>query len=104
MSNPKTPKTVPVESQTIDLESGEVVETRTTHWTLKPPPETACQTCGHNPAHQPDEPHNKQSFYYQYAFYGEHKRWPTWKDAMAHCDPETQQKWEQQLRQMGKWS
>lgn len=38
--------------------------------------------------HDPGEPHNQQSLAYQYHFYAEHDRWPTWEDAMAHCSDE----------------
>jgi hypothetical protein len=34
--------------------------------------------------HEPWEPHNL-CLYYQYHFYGQHQRFPTWADAMAHC-------------------
>lgn len=97
-------KTVPVQRTTVDMDSGEVTETKTVPFQLMPVPETACQVCGRDPAHSPDQPHDAQSLYYQYAFYGEHGRWPTWKDAVAHCSPETQQAWETELRRRGKWT
>jgi len=68
-------------------------------WTLMPVPPDVCQQCGRD--HEPDEPHDRQSLYYQYAFYAEHERWPTWKDALAHCDAETQQRWREALRAHG---
>lgn len=34
--------------------------------------------------HESWEPHNL-SLYYQYHFYAEHRYFPTWKEAMAHC-------------------
>lgn len=42
-----------------------------------------CPVCAAE--HPPDLPHNPASLYYQYQFYREHARWPTWGDAMEHC-------------------
>jgi len=36
-------------------------------------------------AHPPDTPHYKDSVFYQCVFHSKHGRWPTWKDASAHC-------------------
>jgi len=52
---------------------------------LLPCKKDVCQECAVD--HKPNEPHNPQSMYYQYKFFGEHGRWPTWKDAIAHCEP-----------------
>jgi len=52
-------------------------------------------------AHEPELPHNKQSLFYQYHFYNQHGRWPTWADAMAHCDQRTKEFWTAQLTRMG---
>lgn len=70
--------------------------------TLLPCKKDVCQECAVD--HAPEEPHNQQSLYYQYKFYGEHGRWPTWKDAIAHCDESTQGMWESELKRMGHWS
>jgi len=51
--------------------------------------------------HEPSYPHNKQSLYYQYHFYAEHKRWPTWEDAMAHCSDEMKAFCRQELTAAG---
>lgn len=40
--------------------------------------------------HEPYEPHDWQSLFYQYSFMEQNGRWPTWDDAMAHCSPEIQ--------------
>src|SRR6266700_3893878 len=96
-------KTVPIEKTTVDLKSGETV-TKAVGATLMPPASDACQICGQWPAHPEGEPHNAQSLYYQYAFYGERGRWPTWADAIAHCSPEVRSQWEQALREHGMWS
>jgi hypothetical protein len=58
-----------------------------------------CQECAVD--HTPDLPHNNQSLYYQYHFYFKHGRWPTWKDAMAHCTDEMKAFWIEQLGKMG---
>ena len=67
--------------------------------TLLPPPKDACQTCAVK--HPAEAPHNQQSLYYQYWFYGKHGRWPTWADAMEHCTPEVQQLWINALAKRG---
>jgi hypothetical protein len=57
-----------------------------------------CQECGVD--HKPELPHNQQSLYYQYRFYGQHGRWPTWDDAMAHCTEDMRQKWSTALAEV----
>lgn len=50
---------------------------------LMGPREGVCEECA---AEHPDYmPHSAQSLYYQYRFYQQNGRWPTWNDAMAHC-------------------
>lgn len=61
-------------------------------------PET-CPECAVK--HEPDEPHNRSSLFYQYHFYNEHGRWPTWEDAMAHCSEETKALWKTELEKRG---
>ncbi len=46
-----------------------------------------CPTC--MTPHNPDQPHDANSLYYQMTFREEHGRWPDWRDALAHCDEET---------------
>lgn len=96
-------KSIPVRCETVDMATGEVTETRDVPFQLAPPPATACQVCGHDPAHEPDQPHNAQSLYYQYAFYADHGRWPTWRDAVAHCSESVRDHWELELRRLGVW-
>ncbi|MHC1760551.1 MAG: hypothetical protein AB9917_13785 [Negativicutes bacterium] len=68
--------------------------------TLLPPADPlACQECAVR--HDPSFPHNQQSLYYQYHFFQEHDRWPTWKDAMAHCSDEMKQYWIEALKIQG---
>lgn len=62
-------------------------------------PEGTCPECGS--IHDQKLPHNQQSLVYQYKFYDEHGRWPTWADAMAHCDEEMQQYWRTELEKRG---
>lgn len=93
----------PVERQTIDMSTGEVVATKMVNFQLAPPREGSCPVCARYPAHPEEFPHDADSMYYQYAFYGEHGRWPTWKDAMAHCTPEMQKLWEDALKAKGRW-
>jgi len=66
---------------------------------LLPPGMGVCQVCAAN--HVPGEPHDRESLYYQYSFYQGNFRWPTWADAMAHCLPEVQHAWMEQLRAYG---
>jgi hypothetical protein len=65
---------------------------------LKTPKDT-CAECAMK--HGWNEPHNQQSFAYQYDFYGKHGRWPTWEDAMAHCTPDVQERWRTELAKVG---
>lgn len=58
-----------------------------------------CQTCAVE--HPPDDPHDAQSLYYQMAFYQKNGRWPTWKDALAHCSPEMRAAWREGLIDAG---
>jgi hypothetical protein len=67
-------------------------------WILLPPCPDACQECAVK--HPPEIPHNQQSLFYQYHFYAEHGRWPTWDDAMAHCSPEIQTLWKAELKKV----
>ena len=96
-------KKLPVKMQTL-AGDGTVVAEKTVNFGVMPPHPDACQTCGRRPAHAPGEPHDAQSLYYQYTFYGEHGRWPTWKDAMAHCSDSMKHAWEHELRAGGRWT
>lgn len=68
-------------------------------FSLLPPIPGVCQECAVD--HAPDEPHDQQSLYYQYSFYADHDRWPTWTDAMAHCPEETRRLWTAALQARG---
>lgn len=62
-------------------------------------PEGTCQMCAVK--HDPQMPHNRDSLTYQYKFYDEHGRWPTWKDAMAHCPEEIKAAFTEALQERG---
>lgn len=66
---------------------------------LPPAAPNVCQLCERD--HEPEQPHNRDNLGYQYRFYHDHARWPTWADAMAHCAPEVQQAWKQELAKHG---
>ena len=62
-------------------------------------PEGTCPLCAVK--HEPEMPHNKDSLCYQYKFYDQHGRWPTWADAMVHCAPEVKAIWRRELEARG---
>lgn len=64
--------------------------------TMLPPPSGTCQECAVK--HIPEDAHDGSSLYYQYAFRKQHGCWPTWKDAIAHCEPERKKFWIEQLK------
>lgn len=66
---------------------------------MLPPSPNKCQECAVD--HLPSQPHNQQSLYYQYHFYSDNNRWPTWKDAMSHCSEELKTKWIDALKEKG---
>jgi len=69
---------------------------------LLPPKPGTCPACAVD--HPPEHPHNAQSMYYQYRFYGLRGRWPTWADAVAHCDAPMQDYWKPQLTKQDAWT
>jgi len=68
---------------------------------LVPPAKDVCQQCAVK--HAEESPHNCQSFYYQYHFFEEHGRWPTWADAVAHCPERIKNMWIEELKKKGVW-
>jgi hypothetical protein len=66
---------------------------------LLPAKKGTCEQCAVN--HEPEQPHNQQSMAYQYWFYNKHGRWPTWRDAMAHCSDEIKALWIKELATHG---
>ncbi len=51
--------------------------------------------------HDERDPHDLESLYYQYRFYKQNGRLPTWADAMRHCSPITQAAWAEKLEKRG---
>ena len=91
-------KTIPVPMTTVSLATGEETQS-IAQFMLLPPAKHLCQTCGHeHPAHLP---HNQQQLHYQYSFYADHGRWPTWRDAMAHCADDVRAQWTAILTEKG---
>lgn len=64
-----------------------------------PPRPGTCPECGAK--HEPEEPHNRSSLYYQMKFRQKHGRSPTWEDAMSHCDRHTKEVWARKLEGLG---
>lgn len=91
-------KTIPIQKTTIDTATG-TTTTESVQASLLPPPAGTCQECGR--AHPVEAPHDAQSMYYQYAFYGQHDRWPTWADALAHCPDHIRMIWTDLLAMRG---
>lgn len=58
---------------------------------IMPPRAGVCPVCAVN--HDPAMPHNRDSLYYQMRFFQANKRFPTWADAMSHCDEHTRAVW-----------
>jgi hypothetical protein len=67
--------------------------------TLLPPAPHLCQACAIE--HHPTMPHNCQSMFFQYWFYQQNDRFPSWLDAMSHCSPEIQEQWKAALIEKG---
>lgn len=51
--------------------------------------------------HTLEEPHDRDSLFYQLFFHQRHGRFPTWNDAMAHCAEAVQQAWRAELTHRG---
>jgi len=66
---------------------------------LVPAAPGTCQECAVD--HPPEAPHNRDSLFYQYKFYNKHGRWPTWEDALAHCEDVVKEAWRLALEQKG---
>lgn len=71
-------------------------------FTLLPAGEGKCPRCAVD--HEPGQAHNQQSLFWQYHFYSQRGRWPTWKDAIEHCAPDLREFWEKELKKQGAWS
>lgn len=69
---------------------------------LMPPPDDKCFFCAVE--HEPEQPHDATSFYYQFYFNGKFKRAVTWSDAIAHCSEELKVAWKEALIEKGVWT
>lgn len=67
--------------------------------TLLPPAPEKCQCCAI--VHAPEQPHDATSLFYAFWFHEQHGRSPTWNDAIAHCDAQTQAFWVKYLTKIG---
>lgn len=79
----------------VDIETGEETPLEGEGMRMLPGPPGTCAWC--HVAHDPTQPHDKQSLPYQVKFYTIHGRYPTWSDAMVHCDDETRALWREHL-------
>lgn len=66
---------------------------------ILPPKPGVCQICAVD--HKPDQPHNRDSLYYQMKFRQKNGRFPTWADAMAHCEEHVKKIWIDALAERG---
>jgi hypothetical protein len=82
--------------ETVDVQTGKVVETKPASWNLMPPKKGTCQICAVD--HAPEDAHNAQSLYYQMCFENQVGRAATWADAVAHCTPEIRASWKYLLK------
>lgn len=58
-----------------------------------------CPVCA--TVHDKHEPHDLNSLYYQNQFFKAHRRFPTWADALHHCDPMMKAMWCEKLKKAG---
>lgn len=65
-----------------------------------PPRPGVCRICAAR--HRPEEPHDRDSLYYQNRFYMRHRRFPTWDDAMSHCSDDMKRAFLAELDRRGK--
>jgi hypothetical protein len=83
---------LPIKTETFDMKTGKKTGEHITQAMIMPPAADKCQVCA-RPIHGNEAPHDATSLYYQYQFYGQHERWPNWKDAMADCPDDVKAKW-----------
>lgn len=79
----------------VDIETGEETPIEGGGLRMLPGPPGTCEWC--HTEHDPALPHNQQSLPYQMKFYTIHGRWPTWTDAMSHCEPALREDWRREL-------
>lgn len=66
---------------------------------ILPPKPGTCPVCA--VGHKANQPHNPESLYYQMKFRQQHGRFPTWADAMAHCEEHIRKMWIDALAERG---
>ena len=66
---------------------------------IRAPGPRTCPVCA--AVHAPDQPHDRDSLYYQNWFFKRYKRFPTWTDAMAHCSEDVKAAYTATLAQRG---
>jgi len=79
-----------------------VIQQQIKEFTLLPPAPGLCPECA--VGHEPHEPHDQTSLFYQMKFNMEHDRYPTWVDAMGHCSDEMKAAWTEELKKRGVWN
>jgi hypothetical protein len=87
-------------TEIVDLETGESVPVEGGGFKLLPGPEGTCEWC--HIEHPSNAPHNKDSLPYQMKFKQIHGRYPTWTDAMAHCEETVKRFWRENLVELMK--
>lgn len=78
---------------------GNLVEEKPSGMMMLPAKDGTCEECAS--VHEPEQAHNAQSLFYQYFFYNKHRRWPNWKDAIAHCSEDVKAIWIKELGKLG---
>jgi hypothetical protein len=100
MKKPQPVRQLPSSVTKIDADGNETHEAAA--WHIMPPPADRCQICAVK--HEPGEPHNAHSMYYQMTFTSMIGRAPTWADALAHCGEKTKLLWTAELQRRGAWT
>jgi hypothetical protein len=98
---PKRVIKIPATVTKIDTETGKETHEQGA-WNVLPPAPGKCQICAIE--HEPEDPHNAQSLYYQMTFQGMIGRAATWADAMAHCDDHRKHWWRTYLKEINAWT
>jgi hypothetical protein len=75
----------------VDMETGEETPIEGGGMRMLPGPPGSCEWC--HTEHERDQPHNRDSLPYQMKFNAIHGRWPTWTDAMSHCESDVRKMW-----------
>ena len=87
-------------SYSVDPKTGETIPVEGGGLKMLPVKPGTCEFCAVK--HGKDEPHDQQSLTYQVKFHQIHGRYPTWTDALSHCDEKTQSLWKRVLVELFK--